>query len=99
MASAFEKQYPEFADLPSLSTLKSALLDGEIAVLDRRRARPVRVDSARASQPLAVKSDRCSRRTRAQLVVFDLLYLDGYDLRGVLLESRKNLLERCRSME
>lgn len=69
----------------ALSTLpvERAWLDGEIVVYDRRG----RSDFGALQDALAKKKDDPIR-----YVVFDLLYLDGYDLRGVALSSRKELL-------
>ncbi len=60
-------------------------LDGEIAVFDERG-----VSSFGALQAaLSAK-----RGNRLVYIVFDLLYLGGYDLRGARLMDRKSLLER-----
>jgi bifunctional non-homologous end joining protein LigD len=87
-----EEQYPELASLPSLVQAKTAIVDGEIAVLDEKgRARfeliQPRISTARNIETL-------QRTNPAHLFLFDLLYLDGYDLRSVPLETRKNLLEK-----
>jgi bifunctional non-homologous end joining protein LigD len=85
-------QFSELHDLPELVQAKTAILDGEIAILD---------DHGRSSfslmqQRTGIRSG--GRRTGSRqdipvlYYVFDLLYLDGYDLRRVSLEERKNLL-------
>jgi bifunctional non-homologous end joining protein LigD len=88
-----EQQYPELNVLPHYLAAGTAILDGEIAVLD---------DKGRSSfsliQPRIGVSDpnsiaHLARSTPATLFLFDLLYLDGYDLRGVALEQRKALLK------
>ena len=69
------------ASLPS----KKALLDGEIiAVTDAGVP-----DFAFLQQSLTEK-----REDRLVYVVFDLLYVDGKDLRGLPLTERKNLLQK-----
>ena len=87
-----EEQYPELASLPSLIQANTAIVDGEIAVLDEQgRARfeliQPRISTARNIETL-------QRTNPAHLFLFDLLYLDGYDLHGVPLETRKGLLEK-----
>ena len=88
-----EQQYPELSVLPRFVKASSAIIDGEIAVLD---------DQGRSSfsliQPRISVSDpntiaHLSRSAPVTLFAFDLLYLDGYDLRGVPLEERRRLLE------
>jgi bifunctional non-homologous end joining protein LigD len=85
--------YPEIQVLPQLVKAKTAILDGEIVAID---------DEGRASFSLMQQrtgvgeGGRRIRRTRDDIpvlyFVFDLLYLDGYDLMQVDLETRKQLL-------
>ena len=88
-----ERQYPELAVLPHHVAAQSAVLDGEIAVLDEKgisrfeRIQP-RISNA---DPSAIA--HMARSTPVTYFVFDLLYLDGYDLRGVPLAERRKLLE------
>ena len=86
-----EQQYPEFKDLPKQLNLKTALLDGEICVLDEQgRARFHNIQPRIAANQTAVP--RLAQTAPATLFVFDILYADGYDVRGVALEERKKLL-------
>ncbi|MFZ0593315.1 MAG: DNA ligase D [Bryobacteraceae bacterium] len=88
-----EAQYPELHVLPSLVSAKSAILDGEIVVLDEEgRARFELIQPRISTAP--AKLGPLLETNPVQLMVFDLLYLDGYDLRGVPLETRKSLLEK-----
>jgi bifunctional non-homologous end joining protein LigD len=88
-----EGQYPELHDLPSLLNAKSAILDGEIVVLDEEGRARFELIQPRISTA-AAKIGPLLETNPAELIVFDLLYLDGYDLRGVPLETRKSLLEK-----
>jgi bifunctional non-homologous end joining protein LigD len=88
-----ERQYPELAVIHHHIAAGSAVLDGEIAVLD-----PKGVSRFHLIQPRIANSDPNSiahlvRSTPVVYFVFDLLYLDGYDLRGVALAKRRELLE------
>jgi len=88
-----DQQYPELAVLPHYVDAKTAILDGEIAALDEN-GRP----SFSRIQPRIAISDpnaiaHLARKTPVTLFLFDLLYLDGYDLRGVPLMERKQLLK------
>jgi DNA ligase D len=69
----------EFAKLP----VKQAIIDGEIVVLDER-----------GISRFAALQDALSEGAGSKLhfYAFDLLYLDGYDLRGARLTDRKLLL-------
>ena len=86
-----EKQYPELSALAAQVNAKTAWLDGEICILDEHgRARfsliQPRIAANLASVPQLAKT------TPATLFLFDVLYVDGYDLRGVTLEDRIRLL-------
>jgi bifunctional non-homologous end joining protein LigD len=89
-----ERQYPELAVLPHHVASSTAILDGEIAVLDAKG-----VSQFHLIQPRIANSDpnsvaHLSRSTPVVYFAFDLLYLDGYDLRQVDLAKRRELLEQ-----
>ncbi len=85
--------YPELHNIPDSIEARTAILDGEIVALD---------DEGRSSFGLMQQrtgvgeGGRRIRRTRDDIpvmyYVFDLLYLDGYDLMQADLELRKQLL-------
>jgi len=85
-------EFPELRELSKLIKAKSAVLDGEVVALD---------DEGKASFSLMQQRTgirkggrRVGARRELQIVyyIFDLLYLDGYDLRHVALEQRKQAL-------
>jgi bifunctional non-homologous end joining protein LigD len=87
-------QYSELHSIPSFIKADTAILDGEIAALD---------DAGRSSFSLMQQRTgirqggrRVASRGDIQVLyyVFDLLYLDGYDLRRVSLEQRKEILRQ-----
>lgn len=87
-----DRQYPELAILRHHVEASEAVLDGEIVALDES-GRP----SFARLQPRIMASDpsaiaHLARRRPVTLYVFDLLYLDGYDLRRAPLAERKRLL-------
>lgn len=87
-----EKQYPEFHSLPEHVNAKTAWLDGEICVLDDQgRSRFELIQPRIGANVNAVP--RLAEATPATLFLFDVLYVDGYDLRGVALEDRKQVLK------
>jgi bifunctional non-homologous end joining protein LigD len=86
------ERFPELKDLPQFVRATSAILDGEVVALD---------DEGRASFSLMQQRTgfRAGGRrgvAKADVPVlyyaFDLLYLDGYDLRKLPLEARKKKL-------
>jgi bifunctional non-homologous end joining protein LigD len=87
-----EQQYPELSVLPRHVKAAQAILDGEIAVLDEKGRSSFNLIQPRISVSDANAVAHLSRSTPVNLFLFDLLYLDGYDLRGVPLEERKRLL-------
>src|ERR1017187_4211505 len=87
-----ERQYPELAAIHHQLAAEQAILDGEIAVLDDKG-----VSQFHLIQPRIANSDPSGiahlvRSTPVVYFVFDLLYLDGYDLRNVNLATRRELL-------
>jgi len=85
-------EFPELHDLAKFVKTENAVIDGEVVVLD---------DLGRASFSLMQQRTgirkggrRTAARRELQVVyyVFDLIYLDGYDLRRVGLEQRKEKL-------
>ncbi len=87
-----DRQYPELAVLPHHVEAAAAILDGEIVALDEQgrpsfeRLQP----RIMASEPGAIA--HLARTRPVTLYVFDLLYLDGYDLRAAPLVERRRLL-------
>jgi bifunctional non-homologous end joining protein LigD len=89
-----ERQYPELAVMPHQIAASQAVLDGEIAVLDAKG-----VSRFHLIQPRIANTDpntiaHLVRSTPVVYFAFDLLYLDGYDLRGVALDKRRELLRQ-----
>jgi bifunctional non-homologous end joining protein LigD len=85
-------QYPELHSLPDFVKGETAILDGEIAALDEEGRSSFSLMQQRTGireggRRVAAKPD-----IPIQYYVFDLLYLDGYDLRRVALEQRKQAL-------
>lgn len=88
-----ERQYPELAVIHHQIAAETAVFDGEIAVLDEKG-----VSRFHLIQPRIANADPNSvahlvRSTPVVYFVFDLLYLDGYDLRNVELARRRELLD------
>ncbi len=85
--------YPELHEIPQQVKASKAILDGEIVALDEQ-GRP---SFSLMQQRTGVgEGGRRIRRTRDDVpviyYVFDLLYLDGYDVMQTDLELRKQLL-------
>jgi bifunctional non-homologous end joining protein LigD len=87
-------QFAELRELPSLVKAQSAILDGEIVALDEE-GRP---SFSLMQQRTGIRSGGRRTASRSDVLisyfVFDLIYLDGYDLRRVSLEDRKQALSQ-----
>jgi bifunctional non-homologous end joining protein LigD len=85
-------QFPELRELPQFIKAENAVLDGEIAALDEQG----RSSFSLMQQRTGIRSH--GRRVAGQsglpiaYYVFDLIYVNGYDLRRVSLEDRKQVL-------
>jgi len=88
-----ERQYPELAVLPHQVAGQTAILDGEIAVLDEQGVSRFHLIQPRISNSDPNSIAHLSRSTPVVFFAFDLLYLDGFDLRGVSLAKRRELLQ------
>ena len=85
-----DQQYTELADLPSFVSAETAILDGEIVALDAN-GRPS--FGQLQSRIGSTQSRKLAETNPVTLFAFDLLYLNGYDLRPATLLDRKALLK------
>ncbi|MDX2154574.1 MAG: DNA ligase D [Bryobacteraceae bacterium] len=90
---AIERQYPELSVLPHYVRARTAILDGEVAVLDEEGRSSFQLIQPRISVTDANAIAHLARSAPAGFYAFDLLYLDGYDLRQLPLAERKRLLQ------
>ncbi|MBV9507484.1 MAG: DNA ligase D [Acidobacteriia bacterium] len=89
-----ERQYPELAVIHHQIAAKQVVLDGEIAVLDSKGVARFHLIQPRIANADPNSVAHLARSTPVVYFLFDLLYLDGYDLRQVELRDRKRLLEQ-----
>ena len=89
-----ERQYPELSVLPHHIKASTAILDGEIAALDPRGLPSFELLQNRINVADAGAIATLSRNHPVVIFLFDLLYLDGRDLRGEPLIERKRLLKK-----
>jgi len=87
-------RYPGLHDLPKFVRAENAILDGEVVALDEEG----RSSFSLMQQRTGIRQGGRRAAARGDIpvlyYVFDLLYLDGYDLRRVSLEQRKETLAR-----
>jgi bifunctional non-homologous end joining protein LigD len=86
-------QFSELRELPKFVKARNAILDGEIVAIDEQGRPSFSLMQQRTGfQP---GKRRLPGRDGVPILyyAFDLLYLDGYDLRRVGLEKRKDLLQ------
>jgi bifunctional non-homologous end joining protein LigD len=91
--NAIDKQYPELSILPHQLRARSAIVDGEIAALDAQGRPSFELLQSRMHVADASAIARLARSHPVVFYAFDLLYLDGRDLRAVPLIERKKLLK------
>src|SRR3954452_17428547 len=77
-----ERQYPELAVMPHQIAAATAVLDGEIAVLDERGVARFHMIQPRIANADPNTIAHLVRSTPVVYFAFDVLYLDGYDLCG-----------------
>jgi bifunctional non-homologous end joining protein LigD len=87
-------EFPELQDVPQFIRAKTAVLDGEIAVLDEQGRSSFDLIQQRTG--IRKGGRRVAGRSDLFVIyyVFDLLWIDGYDLRRVALEQRKAALAK-----
>jgi bifunctional non-homologous end joining protein LigD len=91
--NVMERQYPELSVLPHHIKAKTAILDGEIAALDPRGLPSFELLQSRINVAEESAIATLSRNLPVVIFLFDLLYLNGRDLRGEPLIERKRLLK------
>ncbi|MBX5132413.1 ATP-dependent DNA ligase [Rhizobium lentis] len=83
-------RFPEIAEAARALGPATMIIDGEAVVLDAED----RPDFGLLQQSLGASGKQAGNRaSNAILYAFDLIYLDGHDLRGVEYRSRRHLLE------
>jgi bifunctional non-homologous end joining protein LigD len=87
-------QYPEVCRGLEEQPLREAVFDGEIVALNDHGQPEFQALQARINLSRPGEVERIAAETPAFLYVFDILYLDGYDLRQVPLIERKAILRR-----
>jgi bifunctional non-homologous end joining protein LigD len=85
--------YPELADIGRSIKGQLAILDGEIVALDEHGVSRFQLLQPRLGRKNAAEIERLAASTKLAYYVFDLLYLDGFDLTGCMLVDRKTRLE------
>lgn len=85
--------YPELSDLPMQLQGKQIILDGEVVALDDEGRPSFSLMQQRAGIRSGIKRSHPNPEIPVLYYVFDLLYLDGYNLMRVNLEDRKQLLK------
>jgi bifunctional non-homologous end joining protein LigD len=89
-----EQQYPELQVIPHYIDARQAVLDGEIVALNPHGISKFELIQPRIHTRDAAAIAKMASKNPVQYFVFDLLYLDGYDLRQSPLSARKAALER-----
>src|SRR5580700_2970028 len=86
------ERFPELKDLPKFVHAESAILDGEVVALDDRGRASFTLMQQRTGFRPGGRRGAAKAEVPVLYYAFDLLYLDGYDLRKLPLENRKKTL-------
>jgi bifunctional non-homologous end joining protein LigD len=92
-------QFSELQNIPTFFKAETAILDGEIAALDEHGRSSFGLMQQRTGIRQGGRRTGSHADVPVLYYVFDLLYLDGYDLRRVPLEQRKDLLAKITGQE
>jgi bifunctional non-homologous end joining protein LigD len=92
-------QYPELHNILSFIKAQTAILDGEIAALDKHGRSSFSLMQQRTGIRAGGRRTASRQDISVLYYVFDVLYLDGYDLRRASLEERKDLLAKITSLD
>jgi bifunctional non-homologous end joining protein LigD len=87
-------QYPELAGIAASVDATNVILDGEIVALDEQGVSRFQLLQPRLGRKNSGEIGRMMSTTRLAYYVFDVIYLDGFDLTSCLLLDRKATLER-----
>ena len=86
-------QYPELVDVGKQVHAKEAILDGEIVALDRDGMPRFQLLQPRVGRKKKGDIEALLGKAKIVYFVFDLLYVDGYDLTSCSVVERKAALE------
>lgn len=92
--NAADRQYPEIVEAMAAQPVTSAVFDGEIVALNAGGVPDFQELQPRINLSRPAEVARAAESTPVYYYAFDLLYLNGYDLRAVPLVERKTLLRR-----
>lgn len=87
-------RYPELRVLPKFIKAKEAILDGEVVALDEQGRSSFSLMQQRTGIREGYRHGAPHPEIPILYYLFDLIYLDGYDLRQVSLEERKQVLSQ-----
>jgi bifunctional non-homologous end joining protein LigD len=83
------EKYPSIASSVKQQTASEVVLDGEIVAIDKNGH--VSFECLQQHLKVTIQTEEC-RDAPLIYYVFDILYLDGYDMRSVAYNSRRHLL-------
>jgi bifunctional non-homologous end joining protein LigD len=87
-------EFPELRELSKLIKARNVILDGEVVALDEQGRASFSLMQQRTGIRKGGRRAGANRELQVVYYLFDLLYLDGYDLRRVDLEQRKQVLSQ-----
>jgi bifunctional non-homologous end joining protein LigD len=91
-------RYPEFWDLGKALGHRTAILDGEIIAIDKDGNPSFPELQKRMNVSSKVAVERAAREVHVTFVLFDVIFLDGKDLRNLPWTERRERLESLSSL-
>jgi bifunctional non-homologous end joining protein LigD len=92
--NAMSVQYPEIVAAVAAQPVRAAVFDGEIVAMNKDGVPDFQEMQPRINLSKPGEVERAAAATPVYYYVFDVLYVDGYDLTRVPLVERKALLRR-----
>ncbi len=92
--NAMSVQYPEVVDAVVEQDARAAIFDGEIVAMNQEGVPDFQDLQSRINLSKRAEVERAAEKIPVYYYVFDILYLNGFDLRDVPLADRKSLLRR-----
>lgn len=90
---SYDRQFPELHSLPEQLDAREAIVDGEIVAVDEKGVSHFQLLQPRIMQAHTEGQLEASGAAQILLYLFDVLWVDGRDLRSLPLQVRRKILE------
>lgn len=91
---SMNEKYPELAAALKKQKADNFVIDGEIVTLNKNGVSDFQLLQGRINLSNATEIQAMLKKIKVSYRIFDLMYLDGYDLRKLPLDVRKKILKK-----